>query len=89
MSTPPPDIEFTERDLYGQRHPKENAEIISLKLKEFETEVEKIPESDKSCLIQAQSKCPDLLTDDFKLMFLRCEVFNADVSLILMHSGDF
>lgn len=86
MSTPPPDVEFTESDdLYGQRHPIENAEVIGRKLKQFEAEVDKIPESDRACLTQAQSKCPQLLIDDFKLMFLRCEVFNADVSLIHAH----
>ena len=80
MSRLPPGVDFTEIDLYGQRHPIENEELIGTKLKEFDSEVEKLPNDEKPCLMEAQSKCPDLLIDDFKLMFLRCEIFNADVS---------
>ena len=82
MSRLPQGVDFTETDLYGQRHPIENDQLITSKLKEFEDEVDKIPEAEKGSLLQAQSKCPSLLVDDFKLMFLRCEIFNADVSKI-------
>lgn len=69
-STPP--------DQYGQIHPIETDELIAAKRQEFETELAKI--SEKQNVEMAQQRCPELLTDDFKLMFLRCEVFQANVS---------
>jgi hypothetical protein len=66
-------------DMYGQVHPVETEEFIVQKRIGFLAEIEKLPESAKSSLRQAQEKCPELLTDDFQLMFLRCEVFNIQV----------
>jgi hypothetical protein len=74
-------------DVYGQVHPIETEDLIARKQKEFEDELEKIPESEKQNMLKAQEKCPDLLTDDFKLKFLRCEVFNSDVSQIWIIQG--
>jgi hypothetical protein len=68
-------------DIYWQLHPNETPELIAGKHKEFETEIGKLPADAKKNLNQAQERCPELLTDDFKLMFLRCEVFNAGVSI--------
>lgn len=73
-------------DQYGQVHPEETPEMIKTKLAAFNDEVDKLPEEAKKDLLTAQQKCPQLLTDDFKLMFLRCEVFNADVSSVLLLS---
>jgi hypothetical protein len=67
-------------DIYGQVHPNETPELIAQKQTEFDTEIEKLASDAKENLLQAQERCPELLTHDFKLMFLRCEVFNADVS---------
>ncbi|KAL7572903.1 hypothetical protein ACA910_004548 [Epithemia clementina (nom. ined.)] len=73
-------------DQYGQLHPIETPELIARKRVEFEEHLQHILASSSSFrtelegLKQAQEKCPQLLTDDFKLIFLRCEVFNADLA---------
>ena len=73
-------VEFTKEDCYGQKHPIESDQLIQIKLKELEVELEKIPSDEKELWEQAKTKCPDLADDEHRLMFLRCEVFNADVS---------
>mmetsp|Transcript_14728 Transcript_14728/g.30362 ORF Transcript_14728/g.30362 Transcript_14728/m.30362 type:complete len:289 (-) Transcript_14728:355-1221(-) len=67
-------------DQYGQLHPIETPELLARKSTEFEQELSKLSDQDWPGLKQAQEKCPELLTDAFKLMFLRCEVFNADLA---------
>jgi hypothetical protein len=67
-------------DAYGQFHPVETDELIARKLGEMETHIAALPEQATGALREAQEKCPAQLTQDFKLMFLRSEVFNADVS---------
>ena len=74
-------------DVYGQVHPEETIDFISKKRKELEFELEKIPAAEKTNLAQAQEKCPELLSDAFKLKFLRSEVFNADVSKLVCEQG--
>jgi hypothetical protein len=65
-------------DVYGQVHPVETPELIAAKLKEFDQLVATLPVTKKTRYIAAaQAKCPDLLTDDFKLLFLRCDVFDC------------
>ena len=71
-------------DMYGQVHPEETDDMIAQKLELFEQELQKVPENAKKSLRQAEAKCPDQLTKDFKLMFLRSEVFNADVRLMFV-----
>jgi len=81
MSTMCAVVDMTEDDIYGQRHPVECSELIAAKLKDLEIELDKLPISDKQGWGQAKAKCPDIVNDDaFKLMFLRAEVYNADVS---------
>jgi hypothetical protein len=67
-------------DMYGQIHPDETPQLVKEKLKELEIELDKLAEKDACEYKQALEKCPELVNDDFKTMFLRCEVFNADVS---------
>lgn len=69
-------------DIFGQLHPVETIELISSKQKEFDVELEKVLSSssptDKALVEEAQEKCKVAKSPDFILMFLRCEVFNAD-----------
>jgi hypothetical protein len=71
------DVVYEGPDQYGQVHPVESCQLIATKILEMEKEVTKMSTSMKGCLLQAQQRCPELLTNDFKLMFLRCELFDA------------
>jgi len=71
--------EQQQPDIYGQVHPTETPELLKQKLAEFDADVKKLPKDKTTSLIIAQKKCPDLLTDAFKLQFLRCEVFRTKV----------
>lgn len=71
------DVEYEGPDLYGQFHPIESPELIEQKLTEFHHEVTQLASNDKKALDMAQLQCPELLTSDFKLAFLRCEIFHA------------
>jgi hypothetical protein len=72
-------IPMTEADQYGQAHPIESEDLINTKLRDLDKEISLIADTKKAAYNQAKEKCPELLTDKFKLMFLRCEVFNAKV----------
>jgi hypothetical protein len=74
------EVPFTDVDCYGQRHPIESEELIRSKLLEFDRHVARIPAAGKRQLLRARRQCPELLTDRFKLMFLRSEVFAADLA---------
>ena len=71
---------MTEPDIYGQRHPIESDTLIALELANFEYELKRLDCVEKVAVIEAKRRCPALLTNEFKLMFLRCECFNAKVS---------
>ena len=71
-------------DVYGQVHPVETPELIQTKLAEFDNAVAELvrnEEKDNTSLCRAVEKCPELLTKDFKLKFLRCEVFHVDLAV--------
>jgi hypothetical protein len=67
-------------DIYGQLHSQETPELIQQKVLQMASEIDKM---EKQNWQQAQERCPNLLTDEFKLMFLRCEVFNSNVSVLV------
>ena len=69
------DVVFQAPDHYGQIHPVEDDSLIARKLSEFDAAVDQIVPANKQRLLQAQQRCPHLLTADFKLWFLRCEVY--------------
>jgi hypothetical protein len=73
-------VTFAEPDNYGQKHPIETPELVASKLVEFDQEVASLPASETEFVRQAEDRCPELLTSDFKLLFLRCEVFNAELA---------
>ena len=67
-------------DVYGQVHPIETPELIQEKLLALHKELAQLPEEKTKAWKQAQEQCPQIVNQDFELQFLRCEVFNADVS---------
>jgi hypothetical protein len=70
---------------YGQTPtPVETPSLIKEKLDQLKREIEKIPDMDKKEAIQAEEVCPHLAGDDFKMVFLRCEVFNVKVRRMLL-----
>ena len=69
-------------DVYGQVHPHETPELIAEKLVALDAEVGNLPKDKKISLMMAQERCPQLLTNAFKLQFLRCDVFRVKVSLL-------
>jgi CRAL/TRIO domain len=69
---------YTAPDVYGQVHPIESDELVQRKLQELETHLAEIAQ--KPAYVEAQTKCPQLLSNDFKLVFLRCEQFNAKLA---------
>lgn len=66
--------------MYGQCHPVETPQLLQDKLHEFRHELAKLPHDDTQWARQAHDTCPQLCKDDFQLMFLRCEVFHADLA---------
>ena len=70
----------TEPDMYKQEHPIESEELLSIKMQELESELVKLSEKEKATYLLAVEKCPEQVCEKEKLKFLRCEVFNADVS---------
>lgn len=78
-----PSTRWSQIDEYGQNHPLETTELIELGLSNIEKELRLIPSEKKTAWTTAQSLCPDLVGDNHKLLFLRCEVFDAAVSFLL------
>ena len=68
-------------DMYGQKHAIESSKCVSDSLRLLEREITKLPDDIRAGLDQAAIFCPELLTKEHKIMFLRCEQFKADVSV--------
>jgi len=68
-------------DVYGQVHPVETPELIQTKLIDLQKELAQLPDEKTVAWKQAQKECPTLVNEDFMLQFLRCEVYNTDVSV--------
>ena len=74
---------MTDPAVHGQRHPIESNMLIVHKLQYFETYSKRMDWANNNvAMTQAESQCPELLKDDFKLMFSRCECFDAKISMI-------
>mmetsp|Transcript_29867 Transcript_29867/g.42409 ORF Transcript_29867/g.42409 Transcript_29867/m.42409 type:complete len:80 (+) Transcript_29867:14-253(+) len=72
------EVELTEPDVYGQRHPIETPELIDSRLKELDEALDVLNKKDN--WLQAKEKCPpELIGNQFKLMFLRCHKFKVQV----------
>jgi len=57
--------------------PEETSTLVKEKLAKFDEVLDNIDTKKKIECMMAQEKCPDLCGDDFKLAFLRCEVFKV------------
>uniref|UniRef100_A0A7R9ZA46 CRAL-TRIO domain-containing protein n=1 Tax=Pseudictyota dubia TaxID=2749911 RepID=A0A7R9ZA46_9STRA len=68
----------TKPDVYGQCHPLESPELIAGSLVRVEEELKSLPERVRNGWDEACERCPSLVGDDHKLMFLRCQGFHAD-----------
>lgn len=67
--------------VYGNLAPVERSgDQIVQDLKAMDGALELISDGDKKIFIQAKAKCPELLGDKIKIMFLRAEHFNGKVS---------
>ena len=73
------DVPKTDPDQYGQVHPIESHDLIASKLKDLEKELSK-SELQSPGYQGARTHCPEQLTNDFKLQFLRCEQFQVDLA---------
>mmetsp|Transcript_24335 Transcript_24335/g.48534 ORF Transcript_24335/g.48534 Transcript_24335/m.48534 type:complete len:315 (+) Transcript_24335:291-1235(+) len=72
-------------DMYGQRHPLENPELINDSLELLVEELWKLPDEDQSGTQKASIRCPDIIeSKEHRLMFLRCEQFNVDTAAVRM-----
>lgn len=68
-------------DPYEQEYKQETEELRRETLQLMDMALEKIPPQDKTDWEQAKQKCdPILINQDHKLLFLRMELFNFQVS---------
>lgn len=75
------EVEFTQPDIYGQVHPIESDALIATKLQEFSVQLKNLCPRQMTNVLAAEQQCPDLVSSNFLLLFLRCECFDAEVRL--------
>lgn len=71
------DHNIDEPDMYGQVHPHETKELIQQSLKQFEIELQAMPKDVSYYAYLAEEKAIDTVSDEFKLIFLRTEVYRV------------
>mmetsp|Transcript_15258 Transcript_15258/g.33114 ORF Transcript_15258/g.33114 Transcript_15258/m.33114 type:complete len:329 (-) Transcript_15258:90-1076(-) len=70
-------------NLYSQRpQPEETPEFLSKSQSELLEELDKLPDEKKAGWLKAKEKCPTLVGEVHRLMFLRCELFNAELAAL-------
>ena len=66
-------------NIYSQTQtPNESPKFVTERLADFDRILAKVPSKKKTEYLTALEKCPNECSDDFKLVFLRCEVFNVE-----------
>ena len=64
--------------MYGQRPPRdESPEFLEASFRDLIDEIGKLPEADAAGWRRASSARPDLTGEAHRIMFLRCELFDA------------
>lgn len=71
-----------EPDQYGQQHPIENSDVLEESLQLMNKEINKLSKTNWPDMYEAMEKCTVAKTDAHKLLFLRCEQFNADMAAL-------
>ena len=66
--------------IYGQKpQPDETPEFLSKSHAELNAELDKLDDDKRAGWLRAKEECPTLVGEEHRLIFLRCEVFNAEV----------
>jgi hypothetical protein len=65
-------------DVYGQIHAVETPTLVEESLKQFEIVLAEQPTDVSADAYLAERRCPDICNQQFKLIFLRTEVFRVD-----------
>jgi hypothetical protein len=68
-------------DIYGQKHVIESSKTVNDSLRLLDKEIKKLPDDIRVGLDEAMIYCPEIAeSKEHRLLFLRCEQFNVDVS---------
>ena len=69
--------------IYGQRsQPEETPDFLSKSHTKLLSELNKLNSDIKAGWIKANEKCPQLVNEEHRLMFLRCELFNEELAAL-------